>query len=715
MNPNPSRKQLFTSLILVLYGLLLGICNLLLGVGTNALTDSEEFKNLRHSYGVGIREVVVGIGVIVILIFLLPYLRDKYSRLDESGAENVEPDMKQFLDSLKRRYQKRLRGKLDGHFEMTLEVAGNTGPPTTHKFPERFEDTGEGKSAGIIREVFEDSGRLLIVGSPGSGKTTLLLKLAVSLLDTVNPAGEEAFPVIFNVASWTNEYGRLEDWLQFSLESGYGLSKDSAATLLRLGRVIPLLDGLDELARAYDEDESAEGDEERRKAEWREAEERREFLSALDLYLGGGRRVVVSCRRKEFLLIQKVTGDDVPFGAVAALLDLTKHQVRRALSEAEGARDGRGLKVDETPAGRIRDLLKRDKGDVLLDTLRTPFFFNTALEVFKTTAPVNGHEPPGGAAQLPDSRGGWEKYLLDKFVAAKLYEMRDRGKLKPEKARGWLKFLGVHLELSRAVDFELSSLQPDDLSHGWLYELLHGSFTAAGIYTCFGPVYSLIYGFYVLFKLFEGSRLGSQEYGHIQTEDFRRVNVKNLSSPRRLRRGVFYGLVFGGLAFLIFNLQGGLAESAAAAALLGAFVGVREIVYEVSYFVSVETPYQRLRAGRWEKILTLAVLCLLMNFISLFASGEGLTREGISVLAAFSLFGGALIGLSGSPLFRHFILRLCLYIEGKAPLKYATFLDYAADARILEKDGGRWRFRHRHLQTHLAGMRGKMLMEYLSP
>ena len=64
----------------------------------------------------------------------------------------------------------------------------------------------------------------------------------------------------------------------------------------------------------------------------------------------------------------------------------------------------------------------------------------------------------------------------------------------------------------------------------------------------------------------------------------------------------------------------------------------------------------------------------------------------------------AVMTLSLTPLFRHFILRLCFYIEDKMPLKYATFLDYAAEARILEKDGGHWRFRHQNLQDYFANL-----------
>ena len=42
------------------------------------------------------------------------------------------------------------------------------------------------------------------------------------------------------------------------------------------------------------------------------------------------------------------------------------------------------------------------------------------------------------------------------------------------------------------------------------------------------------------------------------------------------------------------------------------------------------------------------------------------------------------------------------------PLRYVEFLDYAArELRILEKDGGQWRFRHQNLQDYFVRMKDK--------
>jgi hypothetical protein len=685
MKNNTSRKGLFTSLAAAFFTILLYIT-------INLLTGSEGLQSWLRSYGVGAKKLAVGVIVIGAIVWLLTHPNNKYSELAEPTVENIEPDIKRLFDSLKERYQNRLQSKLDGRFEIALEVSEIFDSPNPNSITERFDSkTSEGKAIEIIQEVFEKKDRLLVVGNAGAGKTTLLLKLAVSLLDKIDLAKEEAFPVIFNLASWSPKYERFEDWLKVSLESGYSLSKDFAATLLRQERIICLLDGLDELARSDDETLAVET--------------RGECFRSLNLYLNHGKKVVISCRRDEFMQMQKLKVHDAPVTAKVWLSDLTKDQIRNALSEAADRKDSRGIRRDRTSAKHLS--LRLERNHVLLDVLRTPFYFTTALAVYDKEILDK---------QIPDNTDDLKKELLDKFVDTQLDEKNtpNPNKFAPEKTKEWLEWLGLELKLRQLIDFELSSLQPDRLRRAWKYELLYGLVTGLGILICFGWFYGLIYGLYVCFKLFDISYLESGKYSFIQTEDIRRVKVANLYSWRKLKRGLLYGVVFGLPAYLIFSLRGDSVGSLVAASVLGLFIGTREIVREVSYFVKVDSPYQRLKAGFIEKSLIAAFVCLLMNALSLSVNYNESILDNAPLLA-YSLIGGAIIGFSSTPLFRHFILRLCLCLEGAMPLKYATFLDYAWKARILEKDGGQWRFRHQTLQAYFAdmkGMRFKRIMEF---
>ncbi|MCB9036804.1 MAG: hypothetical protein H6557_09315 [Lewinellaceae bacterium] len=51
-------------------------------------------------------------------------------------------------------------------------------------------------------------------------------------------------------------------------------------------------------------------------------------------------------------------------------------------------------------------------------------------------------------------------------------------------------------------------------------------------------------------------------------------------------------------------------------------------------------------------------------------------------------------------MFQHFLLNFCFWREGTMPFPYAPFLDYCVRLRLLEKDGGAWRFRHQILQDY---------------
>ena len=701
----PATSTIEKILIAVVIALVLILKDLLIQV-----VGRQFVEYLQKNLGLSTRALLYILGLVLLLSVILAVLKALTNKGEREEprrlTENIEPKVERFVDSLKERYQSRYEQKLDKRFEITLEVSKDWGSRTPQVSKERFtyevsrdwsstapqvikeeftHEANVGEAVEVINQAFTEEGGLLIVGNPGAGKTVLLLKLALSLLDRIDLAKEDGFPVIFDLASWSTKYERFEEWLKVSLESGYGLSKDFAAMLLHHERIIFLLDGLDELARNDDEKLATE--------------RRGECLQSLNQYLSRGKQVVICCRRDEFVQIQKLVGYVAPVAVNVALCDLTKDQIENALSAAEHRKNSQGRKPDAHSARHILDSLQRERGKVLLDTLRTPFYFTTALEVFDKPI-LDDH-------QIPNNTDDLKKYLLDKFVDTKLRPDRTSNPgFKPEKTTKWLKALARELEFTQSIDFELSSLQPNGLSSPWKYELLHGFVSFVGIVLCFGRLYGLVFGIYVVFKLVDASYLGSGNYDHIQTEDIQQVNFANLFSSGKLKRGLIYGLVSGSLACLIFNLRDVSVGSLVAGSVLGLFIGAQEIVREVSYFVNVETPYQRLKAGFIKKGLILALVGLLMNALSLYVTRNEneLVWDNI-LLLFFSFFGGAIIGFSMTPLFRHFVLRLCLYWEGAAPLKYATFLNYAAAARILETDGGQWRFRHQNLQTYFADMK----------
>lgn len=99
-----------------------------------------------------------------------------------------------------------------------------------------------------IKDIFyESNGLLLILGKPGSGKTTTLLQLARDLIAEVDKAFMQPVPVILNLSTWINKEQPLNEWLVAELNSKYRLPKKDGKKWLAERRIVPLLDGLDEV------------------------------------------------------------------------------------------------------------------------------------------------------------------------------------------------------------------------------------------------------------------------------------------------------------------------------------------------------------------------------------------------------------------------------------------------------------------------------------
>jgi hypothetical protein len=96
--------------------------------------------------------------------------------------------------------------------------------------------------------------RLVLTGQPGAGKTTLTAELALAWLtareegdtDRLPSRWARRVPVRASLSSWRDGVP-LEEWLVDQLVEGYGVPRAPARDLVRDRRIVPLLDGLDEL------------------------------------------------------------------------------------------------------------------------------------------------------------------------------------------------------------------------------------------------------------------------------------------------------------------------------------------------------------------------------------------------------------------------------------------------------------------------------------
>ncbi|MFD0381988.1 NACHT domain-containing protein [Streptomyces stramineus] len=283
--------------------------------------------------------------------------------------------------------------------------------------------------AGVYRRI--PSGRLVVLGRPGSGKTVLAVRFVLDHL--ASRARADAVPVIFSIGSWDPTALTFRDWLTRQLTRDHpGLAAPGpagpslAAALVDSGRVLPVLDGFDEIADGL-----------RRPA--------LEALNATTLPL------LLTSRPAEYAAAVAET-DVLTSAAAVNLSDLTLSDLADYLPRTtRKAGGGDPARTAWDPVlSELRERPHSRAGADLATVLTTPLMVALARAVYSDTP---GHDP----VSLLDTRrfagpGELEEHLLDNFVAT-VYRPRPeyrpggsaRREVDPERARYWLGYLAHHL------------------------------------------------------------------------------------------------------------------------------------------------------------------------------------------------------------------------------------------------------------------------------
>jgi hypothetical protein len=276
-----------------------------------------------------------------------------------------------------------------------------------------------------ITEVFArvPSGRLVLLGESGAGKTVLLMQLVLGLLE--NRTVDEPVPVLLSVAAWDPALP-LETWLVTRLAEEYpglamrtGSGATLAQELVRADRILPVLDGLDEIPCAL----------------------RANALRAANLASTRMARLVVSCRTEEYVHAVE-SGDVLSRAAVVELSPLPAAELQKYLRVT-------------TPPGRaaiwdgVFVAMAAEPDGPLAQALSTPLMAWLARIGYGET-----HERPGelldtnaDGTRVFAGRSKVEERLLDRYIPAVYTSSHEPQPRYPDvAAQRWLTFLAIHLD-----------------------------------------------------------------------------------------------------------------------------------------------------------------------------------------------------------------------------------------------------------------------------
>ncbi|WP_153812198.1 NACHT domain-containing protein [Streptomyces sp. SUK 48] len=561
--------------------------------------------------------------------------------------------------------------------------------------------------------------RLVMLGGIGSGKSTLAALLLLSLLEQSSP--NDPVPVLLPLASWDPALQHLNTWLAARLNEDYPrlrsheFGRGAAKRLIEARRVLPILDGLDEMPTHC----------------------RALALHHLNSALAGGSPVVLTCRTGEY----EATVRDAGVLRHATAIHANPVEPREAFNHLS-----RAVTPQRQPQWQpVFEALEADHRSPLAIALESPLMISLLLAVYNAPEAQPGRllDP----VFFPDSTT-IENHLLDRLVLTAFTSgpppsevpWRHR-RWDSQNAQRWLRRLAV--DLTRRGSEDLTWWQLHQRSPAWLRALntgiisgmacfiflvilaitgLFGRVDSAGLAA--SAVLSVIAGVFGGWVITGAS--GPYEPGRKLTESERLWNLRirfRLQTPGKdlFRTGGLMVLIWVGLWVVIMTVgavmiawkqlhgegisfssggremsTGELIESARFFVVFPAALGAMlwGLGWLARPFNSEDAATMRigLRIARRKAMSLLLIFCL--PVLALFSLG----------MTAWSLLIGFLAILR-SAWGCYARCRIWLTVTGRLPWRLTAFLEDAHRLGILHQYGTVYQFRHAKLRERLASAR----------
>ncbi len=547
--------------------------------------------------------------------------------------------------------------------------------------------------------------RLLILGQPGSGKTTELLKIAETLLKTAEENHQAAMPILFNLSSWKKDEQSIKFWLINELidhKPSFKISRQIAENIIENARIIPLLDGLDELAA--DRQELC-------------VDKINHFLREDWQY----HSLVVCSRLEEYNNYPLLLNLDL--GII--LKPLTDRQIQTYLEQINS--------IEIWPNIQKYHVLISDNFPEI-GLARIPLFLYI-IAALKDEINLRDW-------QRIESDNDRKSYLFAAYIKDMLKRPYE-GKCKKynftnKKIQDWLGWMAYRLIQENNTDF----FRIEDIQPNWLKKepknipwaevkyrlIIWGILGSCGFIIlslcCFSIAFP-IFGFKgalivagVIGTSFGGFGFGlwgAWALGSLR-EKIQPVSQLNLTFSNLLKLGIMLGVVSLITWLILYGVSQIVPEFTTIVQNFSIFLGLN-----LAVMLSISAPqiektikpnqetFQSLKYGLFFAGWGVAVCASLGFFFNDILTYEILGGY-VVISKPYSALAIGVLGLffgfsqAGMAAIQHFALRLILWSHGYIPWNYAAFLDYATDRRLLQRVGGGYRFLHALLRDHFAQM-----------
>lgn len=299
----------------------------------------------------------------------------------------------------------------------------------------------------------------MILGNPGAGKTTTMLDLAKDLVTRSEQLADYPIPVLLNLSTWKDNKQSIRDWLIQELKSKYGVLKDIGASWIDDAKLLPMLDGLDELESIRQE----------------------LCVRKINQFLQSDYRssyLVVCSRREEYekvvrqqIELEETSSENTRLhlnGAVC-LQPLTNEQIKAYLTELNQIELWKTLQIDTE----------------LLELVRTPLFLSILgfISFYKSLSLDEWRKLTSTELRLQYLLDTYWEAAINRELATPKMELQGfkslsyRKKKFPNKkqTRKWLVYLAKYLERESQTEFLIETMQAFALRnklHQWLYFFL---------------------------------------------------------------------------------------------------------------------------------------------------------------------------------------------------------------------------------------------------